>query len=328
MKIFVYSSHRFEKPFLEKEAQGKHQLEFSVYALDKNTAKLCKGFSAISLFTSCDASAEILEKLYENGIEYIALRSVGYNNVDLERAKSLGIKVANVPAYSPYSVAEHAVALLLALNRKIVLGQKLMKKNDFSLDQLIGFDLHGKTVGIVGTGKIGSAFAHIMYGFGCKLLGYDIQENKELINQTNINYLALEDLCQQSDVISLHCPLNSNTHCLFDKKLLSILKKGVYFINTARGSIVNTKDLIVAIENQTIAAAGLDVYENEKDIFFRNHLNNVIVDELFDKLRSFSNVLITGHQAFLTNEALIGIAQTTFKNINDWQNNGKSNNDL
>jgi D-lactate dehydrogenase len=328
MKIFVYSSHRFEKPFLEKAAQGKHQLEFSVYALDSNTVKLSKGFDAILIFTSCDASAKVLDKLYENGIRYIALRSVGYNHIDLEKAKLLGIKVANVPCYSPYSVAEHAVTMLMALNRKIVLGQKLMSKNDFSLDQLIGFDLHGKTVGIVGTGKIGSAFAHIMKGFGCNLLGYDVQENAALINQTQINYVSLEDLCQQSDVISLHCPLNSNTKCLFDKTLFSIMKKGVCFINTARGSIVNTKDLIEALENKSIAAAGLDVYENEKEIFFRNHLNNVIVDEVFDKLRSLPNVLITGHQAFLTNEALIGIAETTFKNINDWESKDKCDNDL
>lgn len=156
MKILVYSAHRFEKSFLEKASQGKHQLEFSVYALDNNTAKFSKGFNVISIFTSCDASADVLDKLYENGIRFIALRSVGYNHIDLVKAKSLGIKVANVPSYSPYAIAEHAVALLMALNRKLVLGQKLMQKNDFSLDELIGFDLHGKTVGIVGTGKIGS----------------------------------------------------------------------------------------------------------------------------------------------------------------------------
>ncbi len=328
MKILVYSSHRFEKAFLEKASQGKHQLEFLVYALSINTVKKSKGFDAILLFTSCDASAEVLDKLFENGVRFVALRSVGYNNIDLEKAKSLGIKVANVPAYSPYSVAEHAVALLMALNRKIILGQKLMAKNDFSLDQLIGFDLHGKTIGIVGTGKIGSAFAHIMKGFGCKLLGYDIVSNKDLISRTNINYVSLEDLCKQSDVISLHCPLNNQTKCLFDKNLFSIMKKGIYFINTARGSVVNTQDLIEAIESKTIAAAGLDVYENEREIFFRNHLNTVIVDEVFDKLRSFPNVLITGHQAFLTKEALIGIAETTFKNINDWENDGKSEYDL
>ena len=226
--------------------------------------------------------------------------------------------MANVPAYSPYAVAEHTVTLLLALNRKIILGQELMKKNNFSLDQLIGFDLHGKTVGIIGTGKIGAAFATIMKGFGCHLLAYDIQENKELIKATHIKYKSLAEVCKESDIISLHCPLNNETNCLFDKYIFSMMKKGNYFINTARGAIVNTLDLIAALENGTIAAAGLDVYENEKDIFFRNHLNNVIVDNVFDKLRSFPNVLITGHQAFLTYEALKGIAKTTFKNINDW----------
>jgi D-lactate dehydrogenase len=328
MKIFVYNEHRFEKAFLEKESHGKHQLAYSVYALDINTVKLSKGCEAILIFTSCDASAAVLDRLHQNGVRFIALRCVGHNNVDLDKAKSLGIKVANVPSYSPYAIAEHAVALLLALNRKIVLGQQLMKKNDFSLDQLIGFDLHGKIVGIVGTGKIGFAFASIMKGFGCRLLAYDVQENKELIKQTNIEYKSLEAVCKESDVISLHCPLNMSTQCLFDQKVFSVMKKGIYFINTARGGIVNTKDLIDAIENGTIAGAGLDVYENEKDIFFRNHLNNVIVDKVFDKLRSFPNILITGHQAFLTNEALTGIAQTTFSNINTWESKGKSENDL
>jgi D-lactate dehydrogenase len=328
MKVFVYSSHRFEKPFLEKLAGNKHELFYSPYALNSNTAKLAQGCQAISIFTSCDASAEVLEKLHDYGIRFIALRCVGFNNIDLDKAKTLGIKVANVPVYSPYSVAEHAVALLMALNRKIVLGQKLMKKNDFSLDELIGFDLHGKTVGIVGTGRIGSAFANIMKGFGCKLLGYDSIENKELISQTNINYTSLEELCRQSDVISVHCPLNTKNKYMFNKSNFSIMRKGVFFINTARGSIVNTNDLIQAIENKTIGAAGLDVYENEKDIFFRNHLNNVIIDDLFNKLRSFPNVLITGHQAFLTNEALTGIAETTFRNINDWETKGSSENDL
>ncbi len=328
MKIFVYNAHRFEKAFLEKASNGKHQLTYSVYALDINTVKLSKGCDAILIFTSCDASAPVLDKLYENGVRYVALRCVGFNNVDLDKAKKLGIKVANVPAYSPYSVAEHAVTLLMALNRKIVLGQKLMKKNNFSLDQLIGFDLHGKTVGIVGTGKIGSAFAHIMKGFGCHLLAYDPQEDKALISQTNIEYKSLEALCTESDVISLHCPLNMKTKCLFDKNIFSVMKKGIYFINTARGGIVNTIDLIEAIENGTIAGAGLDVYENEKDIFFRNHLDNVIIDKVFDKLRSFPNVLITGHQAFLTNEALTAIAQTTLSNINAWEKDGKCENDL
>ena len=328
MKIFVYSSHNFEKSFLEKEAIGKHEMTSTPYALDINTVKLAKGFQAILVFTSDDVSTNVLDKLYEFEIKYIAIRAVGHDNIDLNWAKKLGIKVANVPAYSPYAVAEHSVALLMALNRKIVLGQKLMKKNNFSLDQLVGFDLHGKTIGIVGTGKIGSAFANIMKGFGCKLLAFDLHQNKELISQTDIVYKSIFDLCKESDVISINCPLTVLTKYLFDKSLFSIMKKGVYFINTARGGIVNTVDLIEAIENGTIAAAGLDVYENEKQIVFRNHNNVVIIDAVFEELRSLPNVLFTGHQAFLTNEALTGIAITTFKNINDWESKGESENDL
>jgi D-lactate dehydrogenase len=328
MKIAVYNAHRFEKPFLEAASMQQNELVYVVYPLDEHTVEDAKGCEAIVIFTTCNASAKVLDLLYANGVRYIALRSAGHDNVDLLAAKKLGVKVANVPFYSPYAIAEHSVALLMALNRKIVLGQKLMKNNDFSLDDLIGFDLHAKTVGIVGTGRIGSAFAHIMKGFGCHLLAYDLKENKDLIQQTGITYVSLEDLCRQSDVISIHCPLTTENNYMFNKKVFSLMKKGVFFINVARGGLVNTKDLIEAITNGIIGAAGLDVYEKEKDIFFKNHLNGVIVDDLFNTLRSFSNVLLTGHQAFLTKEALQGIAETTFCNINAWQNTGTSDYDL
>jgi D-lactate dehydrogenase len=233
-----------------------------------------------------------------------------------------------VPTYSPYSIAEHAVALLMALNRKIVLGQQLMRQNDFRLDELVGFDLHDKTIGIVGTGKIGSVFAKIMHGFGCKLLAYDIDVNKELIKEIQIEYVSFENVCKQADVISISCPLNTYTKYMFNKSTFSIMKKGVVLINTARGSIVNTKDLMEALDEGTISFAGLDVYENEKPIFFNNHSNKKIEDELFEKLRSYPNVLITGHQAFLTNEALEGIAAATMNNIDQWSKEGKSINDI
>jgi D-lactate dehydrogenase len=328
MKILVYNAHRFEKTFLEAAAAGQHELDYVVYPLDEHTAKDSKGFEAIMIFTSCNASAKVLDLLQANGVRFIALRCTGHDNIDLISAKKLGIKVANVPSYSPYAIAEHAVALLMALNRKIVLGQQLMKKNDFSLDELIGFDLHGKTVGIVGTGRIGSAFAHIMKGFGCHLLAYDLAENKDLVAQTGIQYVSLEEVCRQSDVISIHCPLTNENKNVFDQRLFSVMKKGVFFINTARGSLVNTKDLAEALANGIIGGAGLDVYEKERDIFFRNHLNTVIVDDLFHKLRSFSNVLITGHQAFLTKEALTNIAETTLHTMDSWQKTGKADYDL
>jgi len=328
MKTLVYSIQGFVKPFLVKAAVGKHELGFTEQLLNETTAHFAKGFEVVSLFTSDNASAEVLAKLNECGIKFIALRSVGYDHVDLAIAKSLGIKVANVPAYSPYSIAEHTVALLMALNRKIVLGQQLIRQNDFRLDELVGFDLHGKTVGIVGTGKIGSVFSKIMYGFGCKLLAYDIEVNEALIKETQIEYVSFENVCKQSDVISINCPLNAATKYMFNKSTFSMMKKGVVFINTARGGIVNTKDLMEALNNGTVSFAGLDVYENEKPIFFNNHSDKKIEDELFEKLRSNPNVLITGHQAFLTNEALQGIAETTIANLDDWANGTVNENDL
>jgi D-lactate dehydrogenase len=328
MKTLVYSAHGFDRPFIEKAATDKHELVFSELQLNESTTQLANGCEAVSLFTSDKANEEVLEQLHKYGVKYIALRSVGYDHVALNKAKQLNIKVANVPAYSPYAIAEHTVALLLSLNRKILLSQELIKTNDFRLDKLVGFDLHGKTIGIVGTGKIGAAFAKIMHGFGCKLLGYDIFENEELIQQTKLSYTSFIELCRLSDVISVSCPLNTETKYLFNKTAFSQMKKGVVFINTARGGIVNTVDLIEALDDKIVSAAGLDVYENEKPIFFYDHTNSKINDEIFEKLRSYSNVLITGHQAFLTNEALKEIACTTIDNLSAWEENGFSKNEI
>lgn len=227
MKILMYSMYAFEKPFIENATHGKLEFEYTNQALNEDTAKLAEGFQGISLFTPDNASDSVLEKLYFYGVRYIALRSVGYDYVDLKKARALGIKVANVPTYSPYSVAEHAVTLLLALNRKIILGQKLMQMGDYRLDHLVGFDLHGKTVGIIGTGKIGTAFAKIMHGFGCQILACDPQENEELIQQTNLSYTTLEYVCKNSDVISVHCPLNPETKYMFNKSNFMLMKKGL-----------------------------------------------------------------------------------------------------
>ena len=328
MKTLVYSTHGFDKPYLVKAAFGKYELDFTQQPLNESTAHLAKGFEVVALFTSDDASADVLALLKEYGVRFIALRSVGYDHINLTKAKTLGIKVANVPTYSPYSIAEHTVALLMALNRKLLLGQQQMRQNDFRLDELVGFDLHGKTVGIVGTGKIGSVFAKIMHGFGCKLLAYDIEVNKELIKETEIKYVSFENICKQSDIISVNCPLNADTQYIFNQATFSMMKKGVVFINTARGGIVNTNDLMEALDSGTVSLAGLDVYENEKPIFFHNHSDKEIDDKLFEKLRSHPNVLVTGHQAFLTVEALEDIATTTIKNIDLWSKEGKSVNDL
>lgn len=328
MKTLIYSIHGFDKPFLEKSGQGKHELVFNEQPLNEHTAHLAKGFEAVALFTSDKANEEVLEVLSKNGVKFMALRSVGYDHVDLAKAKQLNIKVANVPAYSPYAIAEHTVALLMALNRKVILAQELMQQNDFRLDKLVGFDLHGKTIGVVGIGKIGSAFIRIMHGFGCRIVAYDIEQDIELVEKCKVQYTSFETLCKNSDVISVSCPLNRDTKYMFNETSFSLMKKGVVFLNTARGGIVNTKDLLEAMDQGIVAAAGLDVYEYEKPIFFFDHSNARIEDRLFQKLRSHPNVLITGHQAFLTNEALQGIADTTIANLSDWEKNGVSRNDL
>ncbi|MFV5695849.1 NAD(P)-dependent oxidoreductase [Flavobacterium sp. LB3P122] len=328
MKVLVYSIFNFDKPFLKKAAHGNHELVFTGQSLSKNTVNFAKGFDAVSLYTSDDASETVLKKLYIHGVKYIALRTTGSDNVNLERAKSLAIKVANVPAYSPYSVAELAVSLLLALNRKLVLGQTLMQIGDYRLDHLVGFDLHGKTIGIIGTGEIGAAFARIMHGFGCSLLAFDRQENNELMDEIPITYASLEEVCKNSDIISVHSQLDETTKYLFNKNTFSQMKKGIIFINTAHGSIVNTEDLVEAIENKTLAAVGLDVYEKDQTIFYQDHTDSPVSDPLFLKLRSFPHVMITGHQGFLTNEVLEGIANTTIANLNAWAYTGISENEI
>lgn len=328
MKILIYSAFEFEKPFIEKAKHGKLELVYTSKNLNEDTVALAEGFEAISLFTSDIANGVILEKLYHYGIKYIALRTVGHDHIDIKKARSLGLKVANVPEYSPFAVAEQAVALLMALNRKIILGQKLMDMGDYRLDNLVGFDLHGKTVGIIGTGKIGQAFAKIMHGFGCTLLGNDPVKNETLIQQTNIQYCSIEELCQNADVISIHCPTSASSKYMFNKSLFSQMKKGVVFINTSRGMIVNTEDLIEALNKGIIAGAGLDVYEKERPVFFKNHISKKINDPVYTILRALPNVLITGHQGFLTNEALQGIANTTISNLNAWAYNNICENEL
>lgn len=328
MKTLFFSIHEYDKPALKAAIGESHQVEMIPDQLSTETAHLAKGYDAVSLFTSDQARADVLTVLHENGVKFIALRSVGYEHVDLIKAKELGIKVANVPAYSPNSVAEHAVAILQMLNRKLHIAVQLQHVNDFTLNQLVGFDLFGKTVGIIGTGKIGAVFARIMKGFGCNLLAYDVETDNKLIEETQMQYTSFDQLCERSDVVAIFCPLNEATHYLLNKNSFQKMKKGVVIVNTARGAIINTIDLMDAIDKGIVAGAALDVYENEKPIFFKNHLSSRINDDLFTKLRSYPNVIITGHQAFLTNEALKGIAETTIFNLNEWEKQGSSLNDL
>ncbi len=327
MKTICYSLKPFERPGMVQANHHKHELIFNEQSLSLETATLAEGCEAVSIFTNDDASGDVLKALHRLGVGYIALRSAGYNNVDLTTARRLGVRIANVPAYSPNAVAEQGVALLMALNRRIVESQWLMQMQDFRLDTLTGFNIHGKTVGIVGTGQIGMAFAKIMNGFGVRLLGFDPQQNPEAAT-IGLTYVSLEQLLQESDIISIHCPLNNYTQYMIDEPQFALMKEGVYIINTARGGIVRTSALIRHLSAGKVGGACLDVYEREKGLFFFDHRHTIMQDEEFIRLRSFKNVLITGHQGFLTVEALRNIADTTIENLDAWEQHGRSPNDL
>ena len=328
MKVLVYSSKSFEIPYLEAANNGRHKLTFIKDALSSETAMKAIGHDAISIFSSDNASNIVLEKLKDFGVKYITLRSVGHDNINLFTAKDLNIIVANVPAYSPNAIAEHAVAILMALNRKLYLSNERVKRFNFDLNNLVGFDLNNKTVGILGTGKIGSVMTKIMHGFGCKLLGYDINPNKLLSVQQHLKYVSLEDVCKASDIISIHLPLNTETHHLIDKKLIDLMKPNCIIINTARGAILNTNDMIKALEEARLSGLAMDVYEHESGVFFKDCSQNIPKDDMLIKLNALPNVLITGHQAFLTDEALTNIADTTIYNLNCWSDNKQTENEL
>jgi len=328
MKVLVYSAKDFEIPYLEKANSRKHKLTFIKEALSSKTAIKAVGYNTISIFSADEACFITIEKLNDLGVKYITLRSVGYDNVNLRAATRLNIRVANVPAYSPNAIAEHAVSLLLTLNRKIIESNRRVKHFNFDLNHLVGFDLKNKTVGIIGTGKIGSVMTKIMHGFGCNLLGYDIEENDDLCEQYKLRYVSLEDLCKQADIISLHIPLNSETHQLIDEDLIYKMKDGVIIINTARGAIINTEQVIDGLKKEKIGALGMDVYENEQGIFFNDFSQKIPDDDLLIKLNAMPNVLITGHHAFLTEEALTNIAETTIYNLDSWSEGKETENEL
>jgi len=324
MKVAVYSAHNFEKNYLADVNKGKHALQLIPTYLRKDTASMCAGFDAVSLFVNDDASFPVLEILKASGIKFLALRSAGYNHVDLIVAKKLGLKVAHVPEYSPYAVAEHTVALMLALNRKLIRAHNRVMDLNFSLDGLTGFDLHGKTVGIIGMGKIGIVVAQIMKGFGCKLLAYDIAPNRKLAEDLTVDFTDINTLCERSDIITLHTPLVETTRYLINKERLELMKEGVMLINTSRGGLVNTREVIKALKKGKIGYLGLDVYEEEKGLFFEDHSENILQDDVIARLMTFKNVLITSHQAFLTHEALQKISETTIHNLDCWERGIKS----
>lgn len=328
MKVAVYSFHQFEKPYFDELHSSSHQLHFLNVELSLETAPLSAGFEAVSLFVNDDASAPVLDILHNNGVRFIALRSAGYNNVDLDKAKEHGIRVARVPAYSPYSVAEHGVALILALNRKLIRAHSRIMEQNFSLNGLTGFDMNGKTVGIMGTGKIGVVLARILHGFGCQLLAYDKFENEEIKQKYAVEYTDCASLYQRSDIISLHLPLNEETRYIIAESSIQQMKKGVMLINTSRGALVNTNDVVQALKTGQIGYFGMDVYEEEDGLFFGDHSDEILQDDTIARLMVFQNVLITSHQGFLTETSLSNIAKTTMYNLDCFAKTVVSENEI
>jgi len=328
MKILFYSTKEYELNYLESANTTGFTVTFVKQPLNLSTVKLALGFDTISIFTADDASAPVIEELKKEGVKFIAARSAGYDNIDIKKANELKIPVANVPEYSPYSIAEHAVAMMLALNRKLIVSNRQVTTHNFTIDKLIGFDLNKKTVGIIGTGRIGKIVAKILYGFGCTILAHDINPDEQLKENYKVKYVDLETLASSSEIITIHTPLNVETRYLINEEVIKKMKKGIMLINTSRGAIVSTPDIIKYIENGHIGYYGMDVYEYEKGIFFYDHSHEPINDPLLDKLMGFQNVLITPHQAFATKEALTNIAATTFYNIQCWMNRSSSKNEL
>lgn len=317
MRIAVFSTKPYDRRFLDQANQARHELVYLDPRLTVETAPLAAGFRGICAFVNDKLDREVLQLLRANGTELIALRSAGFNNVDVPEAERLGMTVVRVPAYSPHAVAEHAVALLLSLNRMTFRAYNRVREGNFSLDGLLGFDLYGKTVGVVGTGKIGLIFADIMHGFGCTVLASDPCPPSDA--RPFAQYVSLDALLAEADIISLHCPLTPETHHLIDAQAIARMKDGVVLINTGRGRVVDTQAVIDALKSGKIGRLGLDVYEEEEQLFFQDLSQRVIGDDLFMRLTTFPNVLITGHQAFFTTEALANIAETTLANISAFE---------
>jgi D-lactate dehydrogenase len=328
MKTAFFSFHKFEAPYFEKLISDEDKYHFYTLTLSVETSQLSAGFEAVSLFVNDDASAPVLEILHSKGIRFIALRSAGYNNVDMVMAKKLGIQVARVPAYSPFSVAEHAVALMLALNRKLVRSHYRIMEQNFSLDGLTGFDMNGKTVGIVGTGQIGKVMARILHGFGCHLLAFDKIRDEEITQKYQVKYLDFETLIEKSDIITLHLPLNKESNYLINERTIKKMKKGVMLINTSRGALVNTKDVVESLKCGHMGYFGMDVYEEEEGLFFEDCSEIILQDDTIARLMTFQNVLITSHQGFLTETSLRNIAKTTMYNLDCFEKNKTSENQI
>ncbi|HVZ25192.1 MAG TPA: 2-hydroxyacid dehydrogenase [Sediminibacterium sp.] len=314
MKIVFFSAQPYDRDFFERfNASRGFELHFLDATLEESTVPLLSAADAVCVFVNDQVNAAVIQQLAARGVKVIALRCAGFNNVDLEAARKHGLHVCRVPAYSPEAVAEHALALILTLNRKTHKAYNRVREQNFSLQGLLGFNLHGKTVGVIGTGNIGKAFCRIMLGMGCRVIAFDLIANRELA-EAGVEYLPLLDVLK-ADIISLHCPLNEGTHHLIQAATIAGMKKGVMLINTSRGALIHTQDVIDALKSGRIGYLGMDVYEQEEHLFFRDLSANIILDDTIQRLMSFPNVLITAHQAFFTDEALSQIADTTLNSV-------------
>lgn len=327
MKIAFFDTHKFEVPFFDQaNSQYGFEIRYFYTHLNSTSYALAKDCEVVCAFVNDCLNQAVLQHLSKMGVKLIALRSAGFNHVDLTAAKKLNLPVVRVPSYSPHSIAEHAVALILTLNRKIHKAYDRVKEMNFSLDHLVGFDLNGKIVGVIGTGKIGQVFCKIMSGFGCKIIAYDPVKNIDLEKKYNVTYCSFEEVISKADILSLHAPLNSKTRHMLNHTNIFTMKKGAFLINTSRGALLETTALILALKKGHLGAAGLDVYEEEEKVFFEDHSNEILDDDALSRLITFPNVIITSHQAFLTQEALSNIAETTLKTIDDFKHGVKLNN--
>jgi D-lactate dehydrogenase len=322
MRVAVYSTKPYDRRFFDAaNADAGHEFLYLEPRLAPETVIAAAGCRAVCAFVNDELGADVLESLARHGTKLVVLRCAGFNNVDLAAARAAGITIGRVPEYSPHAVAEHAVALILALNRKIHRAHARVREGNFDLDGLLGFDLFGRTVGIVGTGKIGAVLARIMIGFGCTVLAHDMRLDARC-EAIGVRYVPLSELWGAADIVSLHCPLTPATHHLIDATALAGMRPGVMLINTSRGAVIDTRAVIDNLKSGRIGSLGLDVYEEEAELFFRNLSDSVIQDDLFARLLTFPNVLITGHQAFFTQDALAGIAETTLGNITSFERTG------
>lgn len=326
MKIALFSTKPYDKHFLDDaNQQFHHELAYINARLNGDTLMMAGDAPVLSIFVNDSVDEQLLARMQQQGVRMLALRSAGFNHVDINAANRLGILVANVPDYSPYAVAEHATALLLCMVRHLIQSHNRVREGNYALDGLMGFDLHEKTVGIVGTGNIGLSFARIMNGFGCRLLGTDPVKNPRCLT-LGMRYVSLEHLLAESDIVSLHCPLLPATQHLINEKTIDLMKPGVCLINTSRGAVVDTRAAIAGLKSGHIGAFGLDVYEGEGPLYFEDHTADILQDDTFARLQAFGNVLITGHHAFFTREAVANIARTTLENVAQFETSGDCRN--